>query len=125
MQTLRDKDFSDADFAGVWSAVAKAFSADRLLNSVLVAVKPERKSPTRFAVATGTEMQAEIVRKALPDVLAKLRDGLENDEVEIEVTVCEGDIPPRFWTEQQVLEHLLKSSPAVAEMISKYKMRLI
>lgn len=125
VQTLRDKDFSDADFAGVWSAVAKAFPADPLLTSVLVAVKPERKSPTRFAVATGTEMQAEIVRKALPDVLAKLRDGLENDEVEIEVTVCEGEMPPQFWTEQQVLEHLLKSSPAVAEMISKYKMRLI
>ena len=122
---MRDKAFTEADFAGAWSALTRAFPTEPMLTSVLVAVKPERKSAVCYVVTTGTEMQADIVRKAMPDVLKRLRDTLENDAVTIEVSVCEGDIPPEFWTEQQVLEHMLKTSPAVAEMISKYKMRLI
>ena len=58
-------------------------------------------------------------------IQAKLREALSNDFVEVEADICEGDIPPAFWTEQQVLEHILADNPAMAQMISKYKMRLI
>ena len=53
-----------------------------------------------------------------------LCDSLSNDKISTAIEVCQGDIPPAFWTEQQVLEHLTAQNPAVAEMISKYKMRL-
>ena len=54
-----------------------------------------------------------------------IHDRLANDSVELQVEVCEGDIPPEFWTDQQVLDHLVKDHPIVSQMIVKFKMRLI
>lgn len=94
-----------------------------MLTSVLVAIKPERKG-SEVVLTVGTDIQADAVRRFEPQIRALLCDSLANDSVTITVDVCQGDIPPAFWTEQQVLEHLTAQNPAVAEMISKYKMRL-
>ena len=97
-----------------------------MLTSVLEAAKPERGSaPDMLSVVVGTDIQADAVRRFAPQIKAFLHDRLDNDNIELDVKVCQGDIPPSFWTEQQVLEHLVAEHPAVATMISKYKMRLV
>jgi len=120
---LRDRDFSDADLESAWERLAKSFVGEPMLTSVLVAIKPERQG-TAVTLTVGTDIQAEAVRKFEPQIRAMLCDSLSNDKISTAIEVCQGDIPPAFWTEQQVLEHLTAQNPAVAEMISKYKMRL-
>ena len=61
----------------------------------------------------------------MPAIIRVIHDRLANDSVELQVEVCEGDIPPEFWTDQQVLDHLVKDHPIVSQMIVKFKMRLI
>jgi len=70
-------------------------------------------------------MQADIVQKSLGSITRQIRDRLSNDAITLKPQVCQGDIPPAFWTEQQVLDYLLKSHPALSEMMTKFKMHLI
>lgn len=119
----RSHDFSDADLESAWGRISHSFTGEPMLTSVLVAIKPECKG-TAVTLTVGTDIQAEAVRRFEQPILAALCNALANDMVTIAVEVCQGDIPPAFWTEQQVLEHLTAQNPAVAEMITKYKMRL-
>lgn len=122
----RDSAYTDADIESAWRAVGRAFPSEPMLTSVLEAAKPERGSaPDMLSVVVGTDIQADAVRRFAPQIKAFLHDRLDNDNIELDVKVCQGDIPPSFWTEQQVLEHLVAEHPAVATMISKYKMRLV
>lgn len=116
--------YTDADFESAWRHVCSAFPSEPMLNAVISVAKPRRKQDDVFTVEVGTAVQAEIVRKFIPGIIKVVHDRLANDAVELEVEVCEGDIPPAFWTDQQVLDHLVKEHPIVGQMISKYKMRL-
>lgn len=121
---LRDTPFSDADFEQAWITVRGAFTSERLLTGIISAAMPSRKEGDLFTISVGTEMQSDIVGQFQKPIEAKLRDLLQNDNVKLEVAICEGDIPPSFWTDQQVLDHIIKEHPSIAQMISKYKMRL-
>ncbi len=96
-----------------------------MLTGVLMAAQPERLAEASYALTVGTDIQAEAVRRFLDPITSRLRDNLGNDSLTLEVKVCQGDLPPAFWTEQQVLDHLIETTPAVAELIAKYKMRLV
>lgn len=121
----RDNDFSEADFGSAWRQITKAFPDEPMLTSVLVAASPTSMTRTRYKVTVGTSIQSDAVKRFQIQIQKRLRDILSNDFIEIDVDICEGDIPPAFWTEQQVLEHVLSENPAVAQMITKYKMRLL
>lgn len=117
--------YSDADFDNAWRAVTTSFPDEPMLNAVTAAAKPRRMKDDLFKVEVGTAVQADIVQKFMPEIIRVIHDRLANDSVELQVEVCEGDIPPAFWTEQQVLDHLVKEHPIVGQMIAKFKMRLI
>lgn len=122
---FRNKPYTDADFASAWSAVASTLKADPMLTSVLTASEPQRKADNCFEIKVWNSVQADIVQKSLSLITGQLRDRLSNDAITIEPRVSEGDIPPAFWTEQQVLDYLLKSNPTLSEMVTKFKMHLI
>lgn len=117
--------YSDADFDNAWRAVTTSFPDEPMLNAVTAAAKPRRMKDDLFKVEVGTAVQADIVQKFMPEIIRVIHDRLSNDSVELQIEVCEGDIPPAFWTEQQVLDHLVKEHPIVGQMIAKFKMRLI
>lgn len=121
---VRDTPFSDADFEQAWITVRGAFTSERMLTGIISAAMPARKEGELFTISVGTDMQSDIVGQFLKPIEAKLRDLLLNDNVRLEVAICEGDIPPSFWTDQQVLDHIIKEHPSIAQMIAKYKMRL-
>lgn len=122
---FRNKPYTDADFASAWSAVASTLKADPMLTSVLTASEPQRRADNCFEIKVWNTVQADIVQKSLSLLTGQLRDRLSNDAITLEPRVSEGDIPPAFWTEQQVLDYLLKSNPALSEMMTKFKMHLI
>ncbi len=122
---FRNKPYSDADFATAWHALASSFDAEPLLKSVLSASEPLRTAEHTFEIKVWNAMQADIVQKSLGSITRQIRDRLSNDAITLEPQVCQGDIPPAFWTEQQVLDYLLKSHPALSEMMTKFKMHLI
>ena len=113
--------YSDADFDNAWRAVTTSFPDEPMLNAVTAAAKPRRMKDDLFKVEVGTGVQADIVQKFMPEIIRVIHDRLANDSVELQVEVCEGDIPPAFWTEQQVLDHLVKEHPIVGQMIADRK----
>ncbi|MBD5234138.1 MAG: DNA polymerase III subunit gamma/tau [Bacteroidales bacterium] len=120
----RTKPYSDADLENAWRTVRTSFPAEPMLTGIIQAATPVGSGGGKYVLSVGTEMQADIVGKHLKAILSILRNMLSNDEIDISVEVCEGEIPPAFWTDTQVLEHIVAAHPAVAAMINKYKMRL-
>ncbi len=120
----RSKAFSDADMENAWRTVRTSFPTEPMLTGIIEATTPVGSGNGKYLLSVGTEMQADIVGKHIQDLNRMLRDKLSNDEIELTVSVCEGEIPPAFWTESRVLEHIVAAHPAVGTMISKYKMRL-
>ena len=120
----RSKPYSDADVERAWGTVRRSFPAEPMLTGIIEAAVPARKDGDSFELAVGTPMQADIVGKQLATINRTLRNLLENDSVELTVAVCEGEIPPAFWTDAQVLDHIVANHPAVGQLINKYKLRL-
>ena len=122
---IRNKPYTEADFTTAWNAIASSMKADPMLTSILTATEPTHTRNHNFEIKVWNSVQADIVQKSLGLITRQLRDRLSNDSITLEPRVSEGDIPPAFWTEQQVLDYLLKSNPALTEMVTKFKMRLI
>lgn len=120
-----DKAFTDDDIENAWTAVTHAFPNEPMLTSVLISTTPRRTGNSTLILPVGTDIQKDIVEKFIKSILKLLCNKVQNDSLKISVEVCEGELPPSYWSEKQVLDHILSENPAVSRMIAKYKMRLV
>lgn len=121
---VRAKTYTDADLTNAWKATVDSFSQEPMTLASLQSATLHNPGAGKIALTVGTEIQADVIRKAETAILKLLRDTLENDNIAIEISVQQGDLPPKYWTETQVLKHITDAHPAVAEMIAKYQMRI-
>ena len=124
VQELRCKAFTDADLDRAWQTVQNAFPDEPMLTSVLKSITPERTGACSLRLPVGNEFQKDSFEKSARQIEKMLRDGVQNDSLTIDITIREGELPPSWWTEQQVLDHIIAEHPIVSQMIAKYKMRL-
>lgn len=122
--TPRMAQFSDADFQTAWNKCAEAFPGEPILHSALTMTAPRKTGGHTYELGVTSTMQLDILQRELPKICALLRDTLSNDAVELSVRLVEAELSPQFWTEKQVLEHMLANHPEVGELMTKYKMRL-
>lgn len=120
----RSRDFTEAEVASIWPHLTKKLENERLLYSILIAGKPEKIDGKAYKLMVTSTIQADAVNKALPQIYALMRQALGDDYFTLEPEILQGELPPQYWTEQQLLEHVVKENPGVAEMIAKFKMRL-
>ncbi len=120
----RERDYSELDFENAWQKCATAFPTEPVLRSALAMTTPEKVSAHNYVLPVTSSIQVELMEQHLPKITEMLRDLLGNDAVTLTVTLAEGELSPQFWTEKQVLEHILKNHPDISEMMTKYKMRL-
>lgn len=125
-QQRRDKDYTDADVQGAWRHAVREFASDPLLNSILSAAEIGRgEAAHTLRITVGADIQADAVRKVIATLRGVMRDQLSNDSVDIDIDVLRGELPPKFWTEKQVLEHLVVTHPIVQDFIDRYKLRMV
>ena len=120
----RLRDYSEIDLENAWKKCAEAFPAEPVLRSTLAMATPEKISAHTYVLTVTSSIQVDLIEQYLPRLTEMLRELLGNDAVTLRVALNEGELSPQFWTEQQVLEHILKNHPDIGEMMSKYKMRL-
>lgn len=120
----RARDYSELDFENAWQKCATSFQTEPVLRSALAIATPEKISEHDYVLTVTSSIQIELIEQHLPNITEMLRDLLGNDAIVIRVALAEGELSPQFWTEKQVLEHILKNHPDISEMMSKYKMRL-
>ncbi len=121
----RHNAYSDEDMAKAWDECTAAFLKEPVVYNTLLAVKPERQGADEFKLGVGSSIQVDILEGKIGDISRRLRDALSNDDIKLKVEILEGELPPAFWTEDQVLQDIIKRHPQVEQFMNKYKLRLI
>lgn len=121
----RDNAYTEADFNRAWAAVIKDVKNKPVLYSALLECTPKPVEPDRYLLEVPSDIQAEAIRNALPQMLKIIYDVVQNDRPTIEVKVMEGELPPQFWSDRMVHDYLMEHHPALREFISKHKLRSI
>ncbi|MDE6135103.1 MAG: hypothetical protein K2F79_05970, partial [Muribaculaceae bacterium] len=116
--------YSEADFDTAWRKCTGAFTSEPVLRSALSVARPEHANGHTYVLTVTNNMQVDALEKELSSITAMMRDLLRNDAVNFTVRLSQAELPPQFWTEKQVLDHMVAHHPAIVEMMAKYKMRL-
>lgn len=118
------RDFSNAELATAWRRFAASPGIEALPASVMGEFMPVRNPGGDFRMVVGAPLQADTIAAIKPRIVQALRKELQNDDFDFEITVDDSDLPPTYWSEQRVLEHMVEHNPGLAKLIQKYRMRL-
>lgn len=118
------RDFTDAELATAWRRFAASPGIEALPASVMGEFMPVRNPGGDFRMVVGAPLQADTIAAIKPRIVQALRKELQNDDFDFEITVDDSDLPPTYWSEQRVLEHMVEHNPGLAKLIQKYRMRL-
>lgn len=119
----RDKAYTDADIARVWSTTIALSQLGKMLTSILNANLPVRDSGDSFVIRVPSQIMADSIQGVLPKLQKNIRDALGNDNVSFAVEVCEMELPKNLWTDDRVLDEIVSEHPGVRHLIEKFKLR--
>lgn len=77
-----------------------------------------------LTVKVENDMQAELVRRFMPEITQYVRDAVENDSLEFQVEVNHGPASPSTWNEREVLAHMAEN-PELKAFMTDLKLNLI
>lgn len=120
----RENSFSDDDLALAWTDCASLRPAEVALNNILRSYLPRRAGGTRFVVGVCSEAQHNILSANLYDLLARLRDVLKNDRITIDIELVDGGNSPAVWTENQVLDQMLRDSAPLHALADYFRLNI-
>ncbi len=120
----RETAFSDDDLALAWADCASLRPAEVALNNILRSYLPRRAGGTRFVVGVCSEAQHNILSANLYDLLARLRDVLKNDRITIDIELVDGGNSPAVWTENQVLDQMLRDSSPLQALADYFRLNI-
>lgn len=121
----RTAEYTEANVAGAWSAYIAEHPADRLLTSAMANAVPARFAADRYVATVHNQVEEHMMRDVLDALTAYIRDKIHNDNFLLEIRLEEGELPPEFWNERQVLESMLRKHPAVENLINDLKLTLL
>ncbi len=119
----RSKAYTDADIERVWSTAVALAQLGPMPSSMFNSHPPTHEAADSFVIRVASQMEADVINKAMEKVRRNVCDALENDNIHFSVCVCEMELPKSLWTEERVLEDLLREHPALKHMIDKYNLR--
>ncbi len=119
----RSKAYTDADIERVWSTAVALAQLGPMPSSMFNSHQPTHEAADSFVIRVASQMEADVINKAMEKVRRNVCDALENDNIHFSVCVCEMELPKSLWTEERVLEDLLREHPALKHMIDKYNLR--
>lgn len=121
----RSEQYTDADIERAWASLAKTMSGDRVLMSVLSAITPIPVEGDKYLLRCASQLVSDMVTRHIDEITAFIRDSVANDNISFETEINDIDLPKTMWTDDRVLEELIKVHPAIDEMIKKFQLRRI
>lgn len=121
----RAEPYTEADIERAWASLAKTMKGDRVLMSVLNAITPHHISGDKYLLRCASQLVSDMLTKNIDTITGSIRDTVSNDNVTFETEINDVDMPKTMWTDDRVLEELIKTHPAIDEMIKKFQLRRI
>ncbi len=120
---LRREPFSPQNVADAWRAYAEAHKNEPPLTSLMAKSAPEPAPDGRWALIVDSQVSKNLINSHLDTLLPHMRDALHNDAFDIHVRVTDTGLGPEFWSDSQVLAHLMQN-PAFAEFYKTFGLTL-
>lgn len=122
----RRNPFNMGQLRAAWDGYAAARPREKIIANMFRACRPTpTRDPEKFDVELDNKLQIEYLTKMMPELLAELRDKLGNDFLEINLLLSDKGPAPHIWNDQEVLRHLLETTPYLSQMMKELNLKLI
>lgn len=109
--------------ARAWQKYIDDHPKDFALIQIMSAAKPELVNghyQLALSVANSTLMSG-----AVDQVIAHMRVTLRNDAFTFILNTIEGELPPEFWNERKIFDHMLAKSPTFTAFCQEFDLKLL
>ena len=122
----RTTPFVDEALASLWEQFAAARPTAHLLVNTMRQSPPKRRQEGEcvFDVTVENQAQVDLMTETAPELLAWLRNGLNNDLITLEFHINQGASMPTAWNDRQLLAHIVDRYPYAARFIADFKLSL-
>ena len=122
----RTTPFVDEAMASLWEEFAAARPTAHLLVNTMRQSAPRRRTEGEclFDVTVENQAQVDVMNETAPELLAFLRDRLNNDHITLEFHINQGASMPSAWNDRELLAHIVDRHPYAARFIADFKLTL-
>lgn len=123
--TARHSEFTHDQLLKAWVQYISAHPEEHILvNTMRVAHPQPTDNRTHFNVMVQNDIQLNTMHRAMPHLIAALRDALDNDSVVINVTVNQDIDNPMAWNDREVFAKMMEAHPMLKEMAQRFKLNI-
>lgn len=122
----RTTPFVDEALVSLWEEFAAARPTAHLLVNTMRQSAPRRRTEGEclFDVTVENQAQVDVMNETAPELLAFLRDRLNNDHINLEFHINQGASMPSAWNDRELLAHIVDRHPYAARFIADFKLTL-
>ena len=122
----RTTPFVDEALVSLWEEFAAARPTAHLLVNTMRQSAPRRRTEGEclFDVTVENQAQVDVMNETAPELLAFLRDRLNNDHITLEFHINQGASMPSAWNDRELLAHIVDRHPYAARFIADFKLTL-
>ncbi len=122
----RTTPFVDEALVSLWEEFAAARPTAHLLVNTMRQSAPRRRTEGEclFDVTVENQAQVDVMNETAPELLAFLRDRLNNDLITLEFHINQGASMPSAWNDRELLAHIVDRHPYAARFIADFKLTL-
>lgn len=120
----RRSPFTNEALQAAWQQYIADHTKERILVNSMNTVVPVADAAGRFAIEVYDQIQVTTFNEARHDILTYLRDALQNDSIDFDVAIRQGEDSPATWTSRKVLEHLVETYPDLRDFVKDFNLTL-
>ena len=121
---MRRTPFTNEDLQAAWQQYINDHTKERILVNTMSSVAPTVDGFARFNIEVYDQIQVTTLNEAKPEILKFLHDTLQNDTIDFEVAIRQGEDSPATWTSRKVLEHLIETYPDLHDFVKDFNLTL-
>ena len=109
--------------AAAWQSYIDEHQSDYALIQIMSKAKPEMVG-NRYEIALDVA-NSTLFSQSMDQIMAHMRAKLRNDLFTFVLQTIEGELPPQFWNERRVFDHMLEQSPMFAAFCKDLDLKLL
>ena len=108
-----------------WESYIQSHPSAKVIINTMRTAKPRQIGGDSYVMTVDSEIQSNVLKPALPEIVGYMRDRLQNDNFDIIVEINTGESSPMTWTEREVYNYMVKENQAFASFAEEFKLTLL
>lgn len=120
----RGRPFTEQMMKDAWAKLPEEFASEPALANMLKKFVPELAPDGRYVLVVDSNGTQSYISDRLEEIMPKMRDALVNDDFTFAFSVKEVSLSPEFWSDTQVLSHIMQN-PDFAAFYNHFGLSLL